>query len=77
MTKYRVTIEEVTEYPETVQKYETASGERYVSAYELEKGTYNTVQVPTGAMLKKEREIYVQDFEAADLKAIIKAVNNI
>lgn len=77
MTQYRVTIEEVTEYPETVTKYETADDKRYTSSYQLEKGTYKTVEVPTGAMLKKERQIYVQDFEAADLKAIIKAVNSL
>lgn len=77
MTKYRVTIEEVTEYPETSRKYEAADGKRYTSSYDLDKDTYKTVDVPTGAMLQKEREIYVQDFEAADLKAIIKAVNQI
>lgn len=75
--QYKVTIAEITEYPETIRKYETADGKRVTSSYNLEAGTYKEVEVPTGVMLKKERDVYVQDFESTDLKAIIKAVNNL
>lgn len=75
--QYKITIEELTEYPENQRVYESNDGKRYFSSYDLVKGTYKTLDEPTGKMLLRERGVYVQDFQATDLTNIIKAVNNI
>lgn len=77
MNKYRISINEVTEFDEVETKYETKDGKRTYSSYDLEKGTFKTVNVPTGARIIKSREVYAQEFDSDDLSAVIKAVNGI
>lgn len=74
---YKISIMEVTDYPEVERVYETVEGKRLRSSYDLEKNTYKSLDIPTGAILQKEREVYSQEFEATDIKEVIKAVNNI
>ena len=81
--KYKITIEEVTEYPEMETFYESGNGKRYNSRYndELEGKKldidYFAVQQPTGRTLKRIDNVYVQEFDADTLMPIIKAVNGI
>lgn len=78
MAKYKITVEELTEYPETTLKYETSDGKRYVSTYQIPDGVnYKEVTIPTGAMLKKHREVYTQEIELDSLDGLIKAANGI
>ncbi len=78
MATYKVTVVEVTEYPEKTTKYEAANGERYLSTYAIPTGMeHKEVVMETGRKLKREREVYTQDFTADDLTEIIKAVNDI
>ena len=81
--KYKITIEEVTEYPEMETVYESGNGKRYNSRYndELEGKKldvdYFAVQHPTGRTLQRTNDVYVQEFDADRLTPIIKAVNGI
>lgn len=75
---YKIEIKQVEVYEETVTDYEAADGKKYTSKYSVPEGVkFEAIQVPTGAKLYKERTIYTQDFEAADLTRIIRAVNGI
>ncbi len=76
----KITITKITEYPETVEKYEATNGERYLSTYSIPKDMdYVQVTHPTGAMLRKEKDIYVQEMSDDDfsLSGVIKAVNQL
>ncbi len=78
MAKFKITVEDTTEYPEMQTAYEADDGKRYFSTYQIPKDVkYKEKEYPTGAILKKSREVYVQDFVANDLNDIIKAVNGI
>lgn len=78
MTKYRIAVTEITEYPETATWYEATDGKRYGSTYGIPEGAkYDRKDYKTGKMLTNEREVYSQDFDGGNLEAIIKAVNNI
>ena len=78
--KYKITVEEVVEYPEMQTVYEANDGKRYFSSYSkpiAEKTVeYKQKEYPTGKMLERTTEVYVQHFEAVDLNAVIKAANN-
>lgn len=82
MARYKITIEEVEEYPETETVYEsTEGGTRYYSKYHkdiTEKGLKVVEKAyPTGKKLLRTTEVYVQHFESDGLKAIISAVNKL
>lgn len=78
MAHYRIQVTEVTEYPETTVRYEGEDGKVYQSKYIIPDGIkYKAVEVKTGLMLTREEKVYNQDFQAADLTAIIKSVNGI
>ena len=80
--KYKITIEQVTEYPEMQTVYESKEGgTRYYSKYhkDLEEGkvTVVTKEYPTGKMLTRKDEIYTQEFDNETIIDIIKAVNEL
>ena len=82
MPKYKITIEERIEYPEMETVYESKEGgARYFSKYhkdiEEEKVAVVQKEYRTGKMLEKKSDVYTQEFEAANLIDIIKAVNGL
>lgn len=76
--KYKINIEEVTEYSETKTAYEATDGKRYFSTFAVPDGVkYEVKEYKTGAMLQKEREVYSQEVELPDITDVIKAANGL
>lgn len=75
---YKITVEELKEYPETDTRYEGNDGKNYSSTYNVPEGVkYKRVEVPTGKLLVRERQVYTQEFEDLDLTEVVNAVNNL
>jgi len=80
--KYKITIETREEYPEKETVYESKEGgTRYYSKYhkDIEEKKVEVVekQYPTGKILERTKDVYVQEFEAENFTEIIKAVNSL
>ena len=79
--KYKITIETREEYPEVETVYEADNGKRYYSKYhkDIETGGVKVTEkeYPTGKILERTHEVYVQEFESDDLVEVIKAVNKL
>lgn len=76
--KYKIRIEEVTDYKKTTVQYEAADGKRYTSTYSVpDRVEYKEVTMETGETGYATRTVYEQEYEADSLVQVIKAVNEL
>lgn len=80
MTKYKVIIEEITEYDEVVSEYRLPEDEKtvYSSKYdvteEFRRKLIRSTRI-TGEKRQQTKEIYDQTVDTLEIQAVIKAVN--
>lgn len=76
--KYKITIEEITQYNVKESVYEAEDGKRYFSTYKIPDGMKFTEKYKeTGAVQDRTKTIFTQEVELEDITPIIVAANNL
>ena len=78
MTKYKITIEEMTPYAVQRTVYLATDGKVYNSTYKIPDGEkYTEKHEPTGETTYSTNTIYTQNVDMPDILDVVKAANGI